>query len=162
MPIASSGAGHLAPGCSQKPGLGAFLVGGESLAHYQTSYFYSRSDVLYKHHCCYVISSGHSLECEKESQGFRMKQSYSLLFHFIFSSFLLLFLPFFPFLFSFPCFVPVPSFYCFLSFFFPYYLFFFHPPFSSGIFLVYFSSPLIPYFLFSSCISLYFTYVVRL
>ena len=29
----------LAPGCSQKLGLGAFLVGGEALAHYQTSSF---------------------------------------------------------------------------------------------------------------------------
>ena len=33
----------LAPECSQKPGLGAFLVGGETLAHYQTSLLLNKS-----------------------------------------------------------------------------------------------------------------------
>ena len=33
----------LAPGCDQKPGLGEFLVGGEILAHYQTSVLLNKS-----------------------------------------------------------------------------------------------------------------------
>ena len=33
----------LAPGCGQKPGLGAFLVGGETLAHYQTALLLNKS-----------------------------------------------------------------------------------------------------------------------